>query len=130
MHRCYLQNNTCRGLFGLEEGEESGADVDEAGKVDAHLLVESGKIDLFGLGKVVYALDSGIEVDAVQFRVGAGDGMHEFLQALAVGDVVREAASFIAVLADKFVDFVVSAANGNDFAALADKLLCHAEADA
>lgn len=130
MHRDYLQNNACRGLFRLEEGEESGGDVDEAGKVDAHLLMESGEVDLIGLGKVVHALDSGIEVDAVQVRVSAGHGLHEFVQVLAIGDIVRDATSFIAVLADKFVGFVLSTTNGNDFGALADKLLCHAEADA
>ena len=130
MQCCYLQDNTRSGLFRLEEGEEGGGDVDEAGEVDAYLLVESGEVDLVGLGEVIYALDSGIKEDTIEVGVDGRHGMHEFVQVLVVGDVVRDPTSSITVLTDEFVDSILSTANGNDFGALVDELLCHAQANA
>ncbi len=109
----------------MEEGQEIGREVDEAGEVDVHLPMESCEIDLIGLGEIVHALGPCIEIDAVNVRVLASNGLHEFVQILAVADVVCEAVSFAAVLADKIVDPVLSTADGDDFGALANEFLGH-----
>lgn len=87
--------------------------------------MESGEIDLFGLGEIVCTLDSCVEIDAVNVGVLASNGVHEFLQILAVIDVVCETVRFAAVLVDERVDTVLSTANGNDFEALTDEFLGH-----
>ena len=87
--------------------------------------MESCEIDLFRLGEIVHALDPRIEIDAVNVRVLASNGLHEFVQILAVVDVVCEAVSFAAVLADKSLDPLLSTANSDDFGALADEFLGH-----
>lgn len=87
--------------------------------------MESGEIDLIGLGKIVESLNAGIEEDAVEIWVAGSNFVDECAQILTVGDVVCKAAGFVAVLADEFVDSVLSTANGNNFTALADELLGH-----
>lgn len=87
--------------------------------------MESGEIDLIGLGEIVGALDACVEIDAVDVGVLAGNGVHEFLQVLAVVDVVCEAVGFAAVLVDKCVDPVLSTADGDDFETLVDEFLGH-----
>lgn len=123
---CNLLDNARRRLFRLKEGQEGGRDVDKAGEVDVDFLVESRQVDLVRFAEIVDALDSCIEEDAVKIRVGAGHTVHEFLQVLAVTDVVRDPTGFAAVLADELVNSVLSAADCNDFGTLADELLCHA----
>lgn len=127
---CDLLDNARRRLFGLKEWQEGGGDVDEAGEVDVYFLVESRQVDLIGFGEIVDALNACIEEDAVKIGVGAGHAMHEFIQVLAVTDIVRNSTGSVTVLADELIHSILSAAHCNDFGTLANELLCHAEADA
>ena len=120
-------DDACWRVLRLQKGKESKRQVDQARKVDVHLIMESCKIDVLRLGEIVDALGTGIEVDAVEIRVRAGHILYELAQVLAVGDVEGDSARLGGtMLASKVVDTVMSAAHGNDFAAFLDELLCHA----
>ena len=110
-------------MFRLEKGEERSGDVHEAGKVDGHLLVEGREVDLLRLGKVMYGLNASIEEDAVKVGIGARHLFHESVQALTVCDVIRDTASFTAMLLDELVDSVLSAADCYDIRTFVDELL-------
>jgi len=117
-------------LLGLEEGQEREGEIDEAGEVDADLVVEGGQIDLGGLGEVVGGLDAGVEEETIEVGVLGGDGLDEVVEVVGVVNVVGEAIGFAAVLANKVVNSLLSTADGDDFRAFADELFGHAEADA
>ena len=114
----------------MKERQENGGQVDEAGEVDVHLLMESCQIDLFRLREIVYALDPCIKTNAINVRILSSNGLQEVVQILAVVDIIYEAVSFAAVLPDKFVDPFLSTANGDDFGTLADEFLGHAQPNA
>lgn len=92
--------------------------------------MECREIDFVGLREVVHGLHSGIEENAVKIWVAAGDVLDKGARILAVTDVVCKATSFIAMLANKSVDSILSTANSDDFGAMADELLGHSQADA
>ena len=126
MNQLYSLDDTRRALFGLEERQESDGDVDEAGEVDVDLLVKGREIDLVSLGQVVNTLYAGVKEETVKVGVLAGDGVDEIVQILAVTDVVDEAISLAAILADEVVNSILSTADGDDFEALTDQLFGHA----
>jgi len=117
-------------LLGLEEGQEREGEIDEAGEVDANLVVEGGQIDLGGLGEVVGGLDAGVEEETVEVGVLGGDGLDEVVEVVGILNVVGEAIGFAAVLTNEVVDSILSTADGDDFGAFAEELFGHAEADA
>lgn len=116
----YLLDNACGLLLGLKEGQKGEGEIDEAGEVDAHLVVEGRKIDFCGLGEVVGGLDAGVEKEAVEVGVLGGDSLHKVVEIVGVVNVVGEAIGFAAVLADEVVDSILSTADGDDFTAFAN----------
>lgn len=124
-----LLDDARRGLLRFEEGQEGEGEVDEAGEVDADLLVEGSEVDFVGLGEIVGCLDAGVEEDTVNVRVAARDLVDELAQILGVTDVVCEATGLVTMLADEAVDSVLAAADGNDLGTLTDELLSHAGAN-
>ena len=126
----HLQDNTGSGLFGLEKREELHGNIHIACIIDLHLLVESGEVNFGGLGEVMNSLYSSVEKNAIKVRVSAGHGLEKSFQVSIICDIVRDPASITAVLANELIDSVLPAAYGDDFGALADELLSHAEANA
>lgn len=118
-----------RGLLSLEERQESEGDVNKAGKIDVHFIIECREVDLVRLGEIVHSLNASIEENAVKIWVAAGDVLDKCFQVLAVTDIVCKTSCLVAVPANQGVDSVVSTADNHDFQTLADEFLGHYQAN-
>ena len=53
-------------LLRLEERQESEGDVNKAGRIDVHFIMESSEIDLVRLGKIVHSLSTSIKESIIK----------------------------------------------------------------
>ena len=127
-----LQNDTRRSRLSLQERQERRGDIDKTCEIDVHFVMKRRQIDRRRLGEIVHALHASIEEHAIDVRAAGCDGLHEGREARSVTDVVGDAVCFAEVVVGTHegCDALLTAADGDDFAALADELGGHAEADA
>lgn len=111
----HLLDDARRRLLGLKERQKSRGDIDKAGEVDVNLLMKCCQIDLTGFGEIVDSLNASVEEDAVKVGMLADHALDKTAQILGVADIVHQAISLAAMLAQEVVDPVLSTANRDDF---------------
>ena len=116
----------------LQERDERDRQPHEARVVGVELRLEQVEVDGGRVGEVEGPLHAGVEEDAVQVRVGGGDGRDEGGDSVVVRDVEDEGGGVVgaAVLGDEGVEVLFAPAGDDDFDVVLDEALCHGGADA
>ena len=117
VHQCSLV------LLFLQVWQDCSGQVDVRGVVGLELLVECVQIDGLWFGKVEVTLDSTVDKDTVNVRVGLHHALCEAWDLVELGNVELDRLSLVlSMLLHKLVEVFLSAASDNDLDVIVDEL--------